>query len=82
MQSLREGLDNRKAAPGADWFPDFEGFMRQVHFACLNYHIDTAAQLTMALIDLFARVRVEGMPPDVILVQMGRGFVDTILHHL
>ena len=78
LQSLREGLDNRKAAPGADWFPDFEGFMRQVHFACLNYHIDTAAQLTMALIDLFARVRVEGMPPDVILVQMGRGFVDTM----
>ncbi|MEQ8917961.1 MAG: chemotaxis protein CheW [Roseovarius sp.] len=78
LQSLREGLDNRKAAPGPDWFPDFEGFMRQVHFACLNYHIDTAAQLTMALIDLFARVRVEGVPPDVILVQMGRGFVDTM----
>lgn len=78
LQSLREGLDSRKAAPGGDWFPDFEGFMRQVHFACLNYHIDTAAQLTMALIDLFARVRVEGVPPDVILVQMGRGFVDTM----
>jgi two-component system chemotaxis sensor kinase CheA len=78
LQSLREGLDNRKATPGTGWFPDFEGLMRQVHFACLNYHIDTAAQLTMALIDLFARVRVEGMPPDVILVQMGRGFVDTM----
>lgn len=78
LHSLREGLDNRTTPPGADWFPEFEGFMRQVHFACLNYHIDTAAQLTMALIDLFARVRVDGVPPDIILVQMGRGFVDTM----
>jgi two-component system chemotaxis sensor kinase CheA len=78
LQSLRLGLDARATAPGAGWFPGFETLMRQVHFACLNYRIDTASQLTMALIDLFARVRVDAKTPDVILLQMGRGFVDTM----
>lgn len=78
LQNLRIGVENRKSAKGADWFPQFETSMRQVHFACLTYGIETASQLTMALIDLFARVRIDDKTPDVILLQMARGFIDTM----
>jgi two-component system chemotaxis sensor kinase CheA len=77
LQALRQGLDDRKRS-GKDWFPEFETLMRQVHHACLNYKINTASQLTMSLIDLFSRIRIEDQTPDVILLQMGRGFVDTM----
>lgn len=77
LQALRAGLDDRSRA-GKDWFPDFETLMRQVHHACLNFKIETASQLTMSLIDLFSRVRIDNQTPDVILLQMGRGFVDTM----
>ena len=77
LQALRQGLDDRSRS-GKDWFPDFETLMRQVHHACLNFRIDTASQLTMSLIDLFSRIRIEDQTPDVILLQMGRGFVDTM----
>ena len=77
LQALRQGLDDRGRS-GKDWFPDFETLMRQVHHACLNFKIDTASQLTMSLIDLFSRIRVDNQTPDVILLQMGRGFVDTM----
>ena len=77
LQALRQGLDDRGRS-GKDWFPDFETLMRQVHHACLNFKIDTASQLTMSLIDLFSRIRVDDQTPDVILLQMGRGFVDTM----
>jgi two-component system chemotaxis sensor kinase CheA len=78
LQELRLGLEDRDAAKGAAWFPKFETLMRRVHFACLAYDIDTASQLTMALVDLFARIRVDDKAPDVILLQMARGFVDTM----
>lgn len=77
LLSLRKGLEDRTRS-GNDWFPDFETLMRQVHHACLNFKIDTASQLTMSLIDLFSRIRIENQTPDVILLQMGRGFVDTM----
>ena len=77
LQALRQGLDDRSRS-GKDWFPDFETLMRQVHHACLHYKIHTASQLTMSLIDLFSRIRIEDQTPDVILQQMGRGFVDTM----
>ncbi len=78
LQDLRHGLEDRSAAHGAAWFPKFETLMRRVHFACLAYDIDTASQLTMALVDLFARIRIDDKSPDVILLQMARGFVDTM----
>jgi two-component system chemotaxis sensor kinase CheA len=77
LQALRQGLENRNQT-SESWFPDFETLMRQVHHACLNFKIDTASQLTMSLIDLFTRIRIENQTPDVILLQMGRGFVDTM----
>lgn len=77
LLALRLGLDDRSCS-GKDWFPGFETLMRQVHYACLYFKIDTASQLTMSLIDLFSRIRTEDQTPDVILLQMGRGFVDTM----
>ncbi|MFD0857514.1 Hpt domain-containing protein [Roseovarius aquimarinus] len=77
LGALRRGLE--PAGAGKEWFPEFETLMRRVHFACLNYSMHPASQLTMSLIDLFARVRGDGgAGPDVILVQMGRGYVDTM----
>ena len=78
LQDLRKGLEPGPQASGKAWFPQFETLMRRVHYACLNFQIDMASQLTMALLDLFARVRIDDKVPDVILLQMGRGFVDTM----
>ena len=77
LQDLRLGLDDR-TRDGARWFPGFEPMMRRAFHACGHFHMETAAQLTMALVDLFARSRAEGRVPDVILIQMARGFIDTM----
>lgn len=78
LQALRVGLDAPRRAGRPDWFPDFEGLMQRVFHASRHFHIETAAQLTMALIDLFARMRMEGGTPDALLIQIARGFVDTM----
>lgn len=77
LQDLRLGLDDR-TRDGARWFAGFEPLMRRAFHACGHFHMETAAQLTMALVDLFARSRAEGRVPDVILIQMARGFIDTM----
>lgn len=78
LQALRMGLDSGRKEKGLHWFPNFEELMRRAYHAARNYYMDTAAQLTMSLIDLFSRVRHEGGAPDAILIQMARGFVDTM----
>ncbi|MEC9199462.1 MAG: Hpt domain-containing protein [Pseudomonadota bacterium] len=77
LTQLRQGLEANNGA-GETWFASFEGLMRRAFHACNFYGMETAAQLTMALIDLFARVRVDGAKPDIILIQIARGFVDTM----
>ncbi len=77
LANLRGGLEENNGQ-GETWFVGFEGLMRRAFHACNYYKMETAAQLTMALIDLFARVRVDGAKPDVILIQIARGFVDTM----
>lgn len=78
LHELRSGIESGKSDQKGQWFTGFETLMRRVHFACLAYDIETASQLTMALLDLFARVRIENKVPDVILLQMLRGFIDTM----
>ena len=78
LRDLRIGLENQQKGTGASWFPEFEQLMRRAFNASAYYEIDTASQLTMALVDLFARTRVSSDSPDVILIQMARGFVDTM----
>ena len=77
LTELRTGLEENNGQ-GETWFVGFEGLMRRAFHACNYFRMETAAQLTMALIDLFARVRVDGVKPDVILIQIARGFVDTM----
>lgn len=77
LHKLRNGLEENNGQ-GETWFVGFEGLMRRAFHACNFFNMETAAQLTMALIDLFARVRVGGTKPDVILIQIARGFVDTM----
>lgn len=78
LGELRRGLDPNKKTNGNDWFPMFETLMRRVHFAAIHFDVATASQLTMALLDLFSRVRLHDETPDIILLQMARGYVDTM----
>lgn len=78
LQRLRDGLENDTRGRGASWFPDFELLMRQAFHACNHFQVETAGQLTMSLVDLFSRVRLEGKAPDVILIQIALGFIDTM----
>ena len=78
LRDLRIGLDSGHKGSGSTWFPEFEQLMRRAFNASAYYEIETASQLTMALVDLFARTRVSSQSPDVILIQMARGFVDTM----
>lgn len=78
LGELRRGLDPNKKTNGKDWFPMFETLMRRVHFAAVHFDVETASQLTMALLDLFSRMRLHNEVPDIILLQMARGYVDTM----
>ncbi len=75
---LRKGLDPSNQDSDGGWFPMFETLMRRVHYACVHFDVETASQLTMALLDLFARVRADNEKPDIILLQMARGYADTM----
>lgn len=72
LETLRSG-----GARDAD-FNRFGALMRRVHHACQHYHIDTAAQLSMSLLDLFSRQQTRGGAPDPILDHIAQGFVSTI----
>ena len=56
----------------------FSRQMRLIFHACLFHKLDTAAQLSMSLIDLFGRVQTSRAAPDGILMHIARGFIDTI----
>jgi len=49
--------------------------MRHLYHACHHYGIETAAHLTMSLVDLFARVQSGEMAPDPVLLHIARSFV-------
>ncbi|AWB49690.1 chemotaxis protein CheA [Gemmobacter aquarius] len=80
LASLEATLD-RLRAPSSNRDKDhalLDHLLRLVHHACAHYRIDTAGQLAMSLIDLFARVQSTGIAPDAILTHIARGFIDTI----
>ncbi len=56
----------------------FNQLMRRIHHACQHYHMDTAGQLAMSLLDLFARQQTRGGAPDPILEHIAQGFISTI----
>ncbi len=49
--------------------------LRLVYHACRHYAMETAAHLSMSLIDLFARVRDDGASPDPILLRIAGSFI-------
>lgn len=79
LVQLRETLDALKhdECPAAR-FGHFERLMRLVYHACNHFRMDTAAQLSMALLDLFSRVKLANVPPDAILLHIARGYVETL----
>ncbi|PWR02590.1 chemotaxis protein CheA [Meridianimarinicoccus roseus] len=79
LGELRKILDKlRKDYDREAHFAEFERQMRFVYHACSHFRMETAAQLTMALVDLFSRVRVGGDMPDAMLTHIARGFLDTL----
>ena len=76
---LRDTLDALKHAEARPaMFGQFERLMRLVYHACNHYRMETAAQLSMALLDLFSRVKVENVAPDAMLLHIARGYADTL----
>lgn len=79
LAELSQLLDRlRGGQPGDAVYNRFGQLMRRVHRACQHYHIETAAQLSMSLLDLFARQHARGTPPDPILDHIAQGFISTI----
>jgi len=52
--------------------------MRQVYHACLFYGMETAAHLSMSIVDLFARAEITEMAPDVVLLHIAKSFIGDI----
>ncbi|MGS4946780.1 Hpt domain-containing protein [Meridianimarinicoccus sp. RP-17] len=79
LVQLRDTLDALKHADDrAARFADFERQMWLVHHACNHFRMETAAQLSMALLDLFSRVMVGNVAPDAMLLRIARGYVETL----
>ncbi len=55
-----------------------ERLIRLVHYACVHFNLDVASDLAMSILDLFSRGHARGDRPDAILMQIARGFVDTL----
>lgn len=53
----------------------FDALMRQVHHACHHHALDTAAQLGMALVDLFDRAQAGEMALDPVLSHIARSYI-------
>jgi len=52
--------------------------MRQVYHACLFYGMETAAHLSMSIVDLFARAEIGETAPDVLLLHIAKSFIGDI----
>lgn len=55
-----------------------ERLFRLVHHACCHFRLEVASDLSMSILDLLSRNHVRGDPPDAILLQIARGFADTL----
>lgn len=52
--------------------------MNQVYHACLFYEMETAAHLSMSIIDLFARAEIGEQAPDALLLRIAKTFIGDI----
>lgn len=73
LEKLRSGktekADHRK----------LEQLIRLVHYACGYFRLEIASDLAMSILDLFSRTHMRGERPDAILLQIARGFTDTLV---
>ena len=53
-------------------------YMHQVYYACLFYELETAAHLSMSILDLFARAKAGEMTPDTVLLHIAKSFINDI----
>ncbi|MEY4982821.1 MAG: hypothetical protein RIR62_1087 [Pseudomonadota bacterium] len=74
LSRLRQSAEGDKDA----LYSDFDRRMRLVRHACAHHRIETAGQLALTLVDLFARAHASGKAPDPILNHIARGFIDTV----
>lgn len=79
LGELSDLLDLLRAGTAQDAdYNRFGQLMRRVYHACQHHHIDMAAQLSMSLLDLFARQQMRGGAPDPILDHIAQGYISTI----
>ena len=72
---LGQALDEiRKHGGSASHCDGVIELLRLIYHACRHYGMETAAHLSMSLIDLFARARDDETPPDPMLLRIARSF--------
>ena len=57
---------------------DTADLLRLIYYACRHYDLETAAHLSMSLIDLFARARDDGTCPDPMLLRIASSFISDL----
>ncbi len=68
----------RKGSDASTDYRALERLIRLVHHACVHFDLNVASDLAMSILDLFSRGHARGDRPDAILMQIARGFVDTL----
>lgn len=56
--------------------PDIKFMLTSLHYAAQYYSLGSASHLSLALVDLFERVRQGALPPDAILLHITKSFVE------
>jgi two-component system, chemotaxis family, sensor kinase CheA len=72
LERLRRGSESRSDQRA------LERLIRLVHHACMHFQLTVASDLAMSILDLFSRGHACGDKPDAILMQIARGFIDTL----
>ncbi len=72
LERLRRGSESRSDQRA------LERLIRLVHHACMHFQLTVASDLAMSILDLFSRGYACGDKPDAILMQIARGFIDTL----
>lgn len=72
LESLR-----RHEGDGGRW-GEIQELLRLVGHACRHHGLDAAAQLSLALVDLFARIEAGAMALDPVLIHIARSYVSTM----
>lgn len=79
LDQLSGILEEMRAGARTDGtYARFNRSMRPIYHACKHYGIDSAAQLSMSLVDLFARMQTASGGADPVLLRIAGSFIDTM----